>query len=133
MFFFFFQAEDGIRDADVTGVQTCALPICLALAGLPRTSSNASSPAGTSACSPRTRGGARRGCPGSARRAAQPGRADPADPGRRQRPLLKAPLDRIEDHSIAVDTLSIHNPDLDDVFFALTGLGSAGHDPPGTG
>src|SRR6266498_2876552 len=28
--FFFFQAEDGIRDADVTGVQTCALPISLA-------------------------------------------------------------------------------------------------------
>src|SRR6266498_741875 len=28
LFFFFFQAEDGIRDADVTGVQTCALPIC---------------------------------------------------------------------------------------------------------
>src|SRR5690554_4595096 len=27
---FFFQAEDGIRDADVTGVQTCALPICRA-------------------------------------------------------------------------------------------------------
>src|SRR6266498_4454990 len=27
-FVFFFQAEDGIRDADVTGVQTCALPIC---------------------------------------------------------------------------------------------------------
>ena len=26
---FFFQAEDGIRDYDVTGVQTCALPICL--------------------------------------------------------------------------------------------------------
>src|SRR6266498_5058009 len=26
-FFFFFQAEDGIRDADVTGVQTCDLPI----------------------------------------------------------------------------------------------------------
>mgnify|MGYP007026261227 CR=1 FL=1 len=25
--FFFFQAEDGIRDYDVTGVQTCALPI----------------------------------------------------------------------------------------------------------
>src|SRR3989442_2522139 len=25
----FFQAEDGIRDADVTGVQTCALPICV--------------------------------------------------------------------------------------------------------
>src|SRR5437870_9594521 len=25
---FFFQAEDGIRDGHVTGVQTCALPIC---------------------------------------------------------------------------------------------------------
>src|SRR2546427_3112022 len=29
LFFFFFQAEDGIRDLTVTGVQTCALPICL--------------------------------------------------------------------------------------------------------
>src|SRR6266498_4196393 len=29
IFFFFFQAEDGIRDADVTGVQTCALPISM--------------------------------------------------------------------------------------------------------
>src|SRR5699024_11715286 len=28
---FFFQAEDGIRDRNVTGVQTCALPICLRL------------------------------------------------------------------------------------------------------
>src|SRR2546426_8508848 len=27
--FFFFQAEDGIRDYKVTGVQTCALPISL--------------------------------------------------------------------------------------------------------
>src|SRR3712207_8181622 len=27
IFFFFFQAEDGIRDIGVTGVQTCALPI----------------------------------------------------------------------------------------------------------
>src|SRR5262249_57891575 len=27
-FRFFFQAEDGIRDWSVTGVQTCALPIC---------------------------------------------------------------------------------------------------------
>src|SRR5262249_56918234 len=31
-FFFFFQAEDGIRDWSVTGVQTCALPIyCVSL------------------------------------------------------------------------------------------------------
>src|SRR2546425_7372029 len=29
VFFFFFQAEDGIRDKLVTGVQTCALPISL--------------------------------------------------------------------------------------------------------
>src|SRR2546426_5962556 len=28
IFCFFFQAEDGIRDYKVTGVQTCALPIC---------------------------------------------------------------------------------------------------------
>src|SRR2546425_6594830 len=28
LLFFFFQAEDGIRDKLVTGVQTCALPIC---------------------------------------------------------------------------------------------------------
>src|SRR5260370_31503609 len=28
-FIFFFQAEDGIRDSSVTGVQTCALPILL--------------------------------------------------------------------------------------------------------
>src|SRR5256885_6597632 len=31
---FFFQAEDGIRDYKVTGVQTCALPICRF--GIPR-------------------------------------------------------------------------------------------------
>src|SRR2546422_3795868 len=30
-FFFFFQAEDGIRDVAVTGVQTCALPISLSV------------------------------------------------------------------------------------------------------
>src|SRR2546430_9779861 len=29
MYFFFFQAEDGIRDLTVTGVQTCALPISI--------------------------------------------------------------------------------------------------------
>src|SRR5699024_12051096 len=32
---FFFQAEDGIRDRNVTGVQTCALPICLEEPDLP--------------------------------------------------------------------------------------------------
>src|SRR2546425_124024 len=32
-FFFFFQAEDGIRDKLVTGVQTCALPIYFVTGG----------------------------------------------------------------------------------------------------
>src|SRR5947209_15466564 len=34
-FFFFFQAEDGIRDIGVTGVQTCALPILAGARGKP--------------------------------------------------------------------------------------------------
>src|SRR5438445_2640826 len=34
-YFFFFQAEDGIRDIGVTGVQTCALPICSQLVVIP--------------------------------------------------------------------------------------------------
>src|SRR5713226_9960277 len=33
--FFFFQAEDGIRDGRVTGVQTCALPIWKAATSIP--------------------------------------------------------------------------------------------------
>src|SRR3712207_8646926 len=33
---FFFQAEDGIRDIGVTGVQTCALPILLGIGAIPR-------------------------------------------------------------------------------------------------
>src|SRR5258708_24723063 len=36
LYFFFFQAEDGIRDDLVTGVQTCALPISLLDAPFPR-------------------------------------------------------------------------------------------------
>src|SRR5699024_3258090 len=34
LFFFFFQAEDGIRDRNVTGVQTCALPISFSICSL---------------------------------------------------------------------------------------------------
>src|SRR5256885_7526542 len=37
---FFFQAEDGIRDYKVTGVQTCALPISLEAAGRSRVGRN---------------------------------------------------------------------------------------------
>src|SRR5256885_7453300 len=41
LFFFFFQAEDGIRDYKVTGVQTCALPIWeMALFRTPMTASH---------------------------------------------------------------------------------------------
>ena len=37
VFVFFFQAEDGIRDVAVTGVQTCALPISLNYESLSQT------------------------------------------------------------------------------------------------
>src|SRR2546425_3684733 len=39
--FFFFQAEDGIRDKLVTGVQTCALPISTKESGEPNHAGNA--------------------------------------------------------------------------------------------
>src|SRR5205823_7193550 len=42
-FFFFFQAEDGIRDKLVTGVQTCALPIYTRTTSLTSTSVSSSS------------------------------------------------------------------------------------------
>src|SRR5690625_5506182 len=57
--YFFFQAEDGIRDGHVTGVQTCALPISAA------TSSTADGRWSRCSRSPRN-------CPGSTCRAAQP-------------------------------------------------------------
>src|SRR5699024_11673627 len=41
MFIFFFQAEDGIRDRNVTGVQTCALPIS---DGTPKNKANETTP-----------------------------------------------------------------------------------------
>src|SRR5204863_7032700 len=44
---FFFQAEDGIRDLYVTGVQTCALPICVPV----MTSAPTSTPIGICAAS----------------------------------------------------------------------------------
>jgi ABC-2 type transport system ATP-binding protein len=42
----------------------------------------------------------------------------PSDGGVRS---LRALLDRLDDEAIAVEGLSVHTPDLDDVFFALTG------------
>src|SRR3712207_9167077 len=52
--FFFFQAEDGIRDIGVTGVQTCALPIFFPADPLLPVSRRApaSSSAATGACRP---------------------------------------------------------------------------------
>src|SRR2546427_5712942 len=44
--FFFFQAEDGIRDLTVTGVQTCALPISFCCGKTWRQCSNAASASG---------------------------------------------------------------------------------------
>src|SRR5205085_3688839 len=46
---FFFQAEDGIRDLTVTGVQTCALPISLQRARAPPVALTCQTPA-WSAC-----------------------------------------------------------------------------------
>src|SRR6202521_6297016 len=43
LFFFFFQAEDGIRDSEVTGVQTCALPISVVAVSLDRKSTRLNS------------------------------------------------------------------------------------------
>src|SRR2546429_1335722 len=58
--FFFFQAEDGIRDVAVTGVQTCALPICRC-AGARGRDRPAALPARSRADAPRQRvGGAGR-------------------------------------------------------------------------
>ncbi len=43
---------------------------------------------------------------------------------------LKGVLDRLDDESLTVDGLSVHTPDLDDVFFALTGHTDTGKDEP---
>src|SRR5690606_24180722 len=61
--FFFFQAEDGIRDFHVTGVQTCALPIfvqlvssCLSPPGAGPAARGFVPAAGSRACAPYARG-----------------------------------------------------------------------------
>src|SRR5437762_11855737 len=69
IFFFFFQAEDGIRDTSVTGVQTCALPISRRAAGVQQ--APMPSPAGRSILLEPVRTGRRR----PRRRACAAGRA----------------------------------------------------------
>src|SRR5699024_11342891 len=49
--FFFFQAEDGIRDRNVTGVQTCALPILNLFCFSPYVFSLSAAASGTTVCS----------------------------------------------------------------------------------
>src|SRR3712207_7871627 len=49
---FFFQAEDGIRDIGVTGVQTCALPIYIKLCHVAATRARAATAAGNTVSGP---------------------------------------------------------------------------------
>src|SRR5699024_12127073 len=67
LLFFFFQAEDGIRDRNVTGVQTCALPICTArrfsaTTGAWSRTADAVLPFGVPALSPRAKTSGKFGC-----------------------------------------------------------------------
>ena len=94
-------------------------------------SSSASSPAATSACtSPTAPTSARR------RRSPAPTTGTDADALTLQVPsdggihTLRAVLDRLDDASVTVEDLSIHTPDLDDVFLALTGRAHAGDPTP---
>src|SRR6267143_5298304 len=88
-FVFFFQAEDGIRDGTVTGVQTCALPIWP-----PRRRSAAARP-----WSRRRRPGrqtlrASRSAEVALGRQAAPGRPAHPPPGRRRSTTVGRPLPR---------------------------------------
>src|SRR5207249_7885189 len=55
LLFFFFQAEDGIRDRNVTGVQTCALPISRRFTAEARRTPTAPAPLSSSSSGRRTR------------------------------------------------------------------------------
>src|SRR2546425_2231505 len=78
--FFFFQAEDGIRDKLVTGVQTCALPICVRGAHPPDRAGGAPRRAGVPD-DPGARGGAVQPARQAARRARPGGAGRPDDRG----------------------------------------------------
>src|SRR5205823_9591430 len=80
--FFFFQAEDGIRDKLVTGVQTCALPISRGAASArdgravgARTGAGDEEPAARLGAHAPRRGGRARRFPGRARSGREIGRA----------------------------------------------------------
>src|SRR5256885_4365363 len=93
--FFFFQAEDGIRDYKVTGVQTCALPISLGVDG-------------QLAGAARQRESARRLA--RARAAAQLGRARDAVPGNGRGNLVVQNVDRSEERRVGKECRSRWSP-----------------------
>ena len=43
---------------------------------------------------------------------------------------VKALLDRLDEHALCVERVTVHTADLDDVFFALTGHHHKGQDAP---
>src|SRR5690606_40516414 len=86
-FFFFFQAEDGIRDFHVTGVQTCALPICST--SIPRSS--------TRWCAPIS--GDRPACCFSPRSGRRPASSAGASPARSSRDARARRSTRSEEHT----------------------------------
>src|SRR2546430_10572948 len=86
---FFFQAEDGIRDLTVTGVQTCALPIsssaavkrAVEIGGLLRTAQMMERDAGAISVAPATNGSATEAASTRPARPAQIGRASGREKG----------------------------------------------------
>src|SRR2546430_12741958 len=93
--FFFFQAEDGIRDLTVTGVQTCALPIS---SSIPTTGSRPS----RSAAGPSWSGVTRARVPAGRRE-----RRDPVD----ARQPLRRPRSRSEERRVGEECRSRWSPD----------------------
>src|SRR6266511_6009678 len=89
-FFFFFQAEDGIRDFHVTGVQTCALPISISPAA--RDGDRARGWEG-----PAPRGAAPR--PSDARRGTRRSRASAGAPAASRGRCASRPPPRSEEHT----------------------------------
>src|SRR5689334_25387461 len=75
MYTFFFQAEDGIRDGTVTGVQTCALPIWRRTTACSTATSPSTCAAYSTACGKR-RGGSAAGGGSSVSPPASSGRSE---------------------------------------------------------
>src|SRR5256885_6180831 len=95
---FFFQAEDGIRDYKVTGVQTCALPISRLLHQLPGATALRSGPSWPRSSSPSAL--RRRGSGGRPRRSP-----------RRRRPSPRARAARSEERRVGEEGRSRGAPD----------------------